>query len=117
MTNDKITAKEYHEYLRTGKLPDRVAHTDAELEPDFGNAPNGKKKTPRFDSQVHITFHHVRKRKIDPDNLSIKALLDGIRQSGLLTDDTAKEIKSITHTQEKGKKEKTIITIYRAEAT
>ena len=113
MTNDKITATEYREYLRTGKLPNRVADPHAVVEPPAGHESLAEKKGPRFDSPVRLVCHHVRKRLIDPDNISIKAALDAIVKAKILRDDTAKQIKSITHTQEKGAEEKTIITIWK----
>jgi len=110
---NEITAKEYREFIRTGKLPDRIADTYAVLESAFSHESLGAQKVPRFNTPVRLVCHHVRKRLLDPDNLSVKAFIDGIVKAGILADDTAKQIKSITHTQEKGKEEKTVITIYR----
>jgi len=65
----------------------------------------------QYHKAVCIHCHSVRKRLVDRDAISIKAALDGIVQAGILRDDTAKEIKEITYSQEKGNEEKTIITI------
>ena len=64
-----------------------------------------------YHKAVCIHCHSVRKRLVDRDAISIKAALDGIVTAGVLRDDTAKEIKEITYSQEKGNDEKTIITI------
>ena len=65
----------------------------------------------QYNKAVRIHCHSVRKRLVDRDAISIKAALDGIVKTGLLKDDTAKEIEEITYSQEKGDQEKTIITI------
>ena len=68
---------------------------------------------PRFDCYVHS----IRKRLVDIDGISAKAALDAIcRTEGtILDDDSAKEIRQITFTQEKGEPEKTYITFKRVE--
>ena len=65
----------------------------------------------KFDSPVRLRFHHVRKRLIDIDNLSVKAVIDGLVHAGILADDSPERITEITHTQAKGRIEKTIVTI------
>ena len=65
----------------------------------------------RFDTPVNIRVHSIRKRIVDPDGISAKAAIDGIVHTGILIDDTAKEIDQITYTQEKGKEEETIIVL------
>ncbi len=64
-----------------------------------------------FDTPVRVSFHSIRKRLCDVDNLSGKAALDGVVTSGLLRDDSPKYVKEISHSQEQGADEKTIITI------
>jgi hypothetical protein len=74
----------------------------------------GAKEVEGFDTPVHITITSYRKRKHDTDGVSAKAALDGIVACGLLTDDSAEEVKSITFKSEKcgkGEEEKTIIEI------
>ena len=63
------------------------------------------------DSRFSIHIHSIRKRLADPDGISAKAVIDGIVKAGLLKDDTAKEIKEIKYSQEKGIEEKTLITL------
>jgi hypothetical protein len=60
---------------------------------------------------VRIHCHSIRKRLVDSDAISIKAVIDGIVEAGVLKNDTAKEIQPPTFSQEKGTEEKTIITI------
>jgi len=66
----------------------------------------------RFASPVRVSFHSIRQRLPDMDNLSGKAVLDGIVKAGILQDDSAKWIpERPIHTAEIGKEEKTIVTI------
>lgn len=60
---------------------------------------------------VRIHCHSVRKRLVDTDAISIKAVIDGLVEAGVFANDTLKEIEEITYSQEVGKDEKTIITI------
>ena len=83
----------------------------AELERHIGDEPLAAEKAERLDSQVRVTFYHFRKRLIDPDNLSGKAVLDGIVRAGILADDTSVEIKEITHKQFKAPTEETVVVI------
>ena len=90
-----------------------ISFTD--MEPDSCNELLGAKKIKRLDSQCCLHFHSKRYRLADPDGLSAKAVIDGIVKTGLLRDDTAQQIKQITYSQEKIKKDKqeeTIVTIY-----
>ena len=86
----------------------------ANLEPDSCDAPNGKEKTKGLDSQCNIHMYSRRYRLADPDGLSGKAVIDGFVLCGLLKDDSAKEIKKVSFSQEKIKKperEETIVTL------
>ena len=93
------------------KTDRRTANPDAELESTPGNAPNAAEEVQKFDSPVRIKVHHVRKRLIDIDNLSVKAAIDGLVRVGILADDSPEFVKEVSHTQEKGRVEKTRITI------
>ena len=75
----------------------------ADLEPDIGDAPLGPKKIKRLDTPVCIHIHSLRKRLADIDGISGKAALDGMVKAGIFPDDSAKYIKSVTHSQEKTK--------------
>ncbi len=89
----------------------RVAVPTPHLEPLAGNESVAAKETPRFNSPVHIHVTSYRKYRHDPDNISLKAVLDGIVEIGLLSGDTSKQIKTITFESCKSKDERTIIEI------
>jgi len=90
---------------------DRTASADANLESAIGNAPLGSDEVPTFVAPVRVTFHHTRKRLADIDGLSGKAVLDGIVALGILADDKAEQVTEVTHRQEKGRMEKTVVVI------
>lgn len=71
------------------------------VEPAFSHASLGTQKTQRLDSPCRIHIHSRRYRLTDPDGVSAKAAIDGIVLAGILPDDTAKQIKEITFSQEK----------------
>ena len=106
----------------TGLLTDEQApqsddthtDTDAYLEPDTGNEVARANEVKTFTQTVHLDFVHYRHRLADPDGLSVKAVIDGIVEAGLLANDTAEEIESITHRQVKiprSEEENTVLTI------
>lgn len=97
----------------SGKDSDRATNTDANVEQNTGNAPVAENAIKAFDSQVRITFHHIRNRLADIDGLSGKAAIDGIVEAGILTDDSPKQVTEIINKQTKGKDEKTVIIIER----
>lgn len=71
-----------------------------------------------FGSQVDIRFHCKRKRLIDIDNISVKAVIDGIVLAGLLRDDSPEFVRSVTVSQEKckpGEEEETEVTLTEVE--
>jgi len=61
----------------------------------------GKKKIQRLHTPCSIHIHSRRFRFADPDGVSAKAAIDGLVHAGLLSNDTGKEIKEVTYTQEK----------------
>jgi len=71
----------------------------------------GEKQALPFDTPVRIHIHSIRKRLVDADGVSAKAAIDGLVRCKVLQDDSAKYVESVTHSQEKGLEEKTIITI------
>ena len=93
------------------KTNNRATDTATDMELDTSDELLGEKEAPRFSSPVRICFHSIRKRLADYDGLSGKAILDGIVHAGILADDSAKQVKEVSHTQSKGKVEKTIVTI------
>ncbi|WP_341232394.1 hypothetical protein [uncultured Methylophaga sp.] len=92
----------------------RARLSTSNLEQIIGNGSLAKKKLPRFDSPVHIRVISYRIRNTDPDGISVKAVLDGIVAAGVLTDDSSKQVASITFENRKAKDEKTIIEIEEA---
>jgi len=110
----KYQRQAYHQ-LANGKPKENdnsAADTVANVEPAIGKQPMATKENPRYDTPCRISIHSIRKQLADPDGISGKAVIDGLVRHGILGDDTAKEIKEpILSTQEKGKEEKTIITI------
>ena len=111
--SEQWTQAEFQEYQKSGRTPnrDRVAIPDAKLEPRPRHEPVAKEKAPRLDSPCRIYFCHFRKRLIDADNLYGKAVIDGLRHCGILADDTANEVREVSHKQKKAKVERTVIVI------
>ena len=64
-----------------------------------------------FTKPVEIHVHSIRKRLCDADGISAKAAIDGLVHAGILADDSPKEVKSVTFSQDKGTPEMTEITI------
>lgn len=75
-------------------------------------AGEGKKEA---SGRVHFKFISVRKRLIDPDNVSVKWLLDCCRRIGLVAGDEHDKvtIETAQRKAEKGEEEHTIIEITR----
>jgi hypothetical protein len=82
---------------RKNRVRNRPAVSDANLEPDTGNAQVQSKEAPRLDPQrryrVRVTGY--RHRLTDPDGQSIKALIDGFVHSNILINDTVRQISGI----------------------
>jgi len=93
------------------KNKNRTAISPSHMEQNLGYALLGASKIKRVDSPCRVYFHSIRKRLADLDNLSGKAVLDGLVYAGILFDDTPKEVQEFRHTQEKGPDEKTIVVI------
>lgn len=69
---------------------------------------------PAFNSPVDIFVNHYRTRLLDQSNLNAKAAEDAIVASGVLRDDSLKEVREVRHRQIKVKdysEEKTVIMI------
>lgn len=99
-------------FMQGGKVSGNSStNTAANLEQAIGDALLGKEEVPRFDSLVRISIHSVRKRLADSDGISGKAAIDGIVKAGILADDSPKFVKEVTHSQETGKEEITVIRI------
>lgn len=77
----------------------------------------GAKEIKRYDTPVCLHIHSLRHRLCDSDGISGKASIDGLVKAGVLSDDSAKEVKSVTYSQElipRGQEEQTKITIMEA---
>ena len=112
-----MTEEELAELLKRSHVKvseDSSAGKITDMEPAAGCGDMEKKENPRFDSPVNIHVHSIGNRLADPDGISAKAAIDGIVKAGVLRDDSAKEVQKVSYSQEKGKEEKTIITITEA---
>lgn len=81
------------------------------LEPHIGDESMGEEETQGLDTRVNIRVISYRKRKHDPDGISVKAVLDGLVRRGVLQDDSTDQIKEITFESHKADEERTIIEI------
>ena len=89
-----------------------------QLEQALGLQHLAEEKVEGLDTPVYVHVHSRRYRLLDEDNISEKAIIDGIVAAGLLPSDSPQYIHHIYHTQKKIPKaetEKTIISIYKAE--
>lgn len=90
---------------------DSLAFPPPDLEQALSYATLGAEGLEAFDTPVSIKIHSVRKRLTDPDGASAKAVLDAVVLGGLLKNDSSKEVKSVSFSQELGEEEYTVITI------
>ena len=91
----------------------RVTASGADLEQIVSDVTNAADEVPRSTSPVRVTFYHSRKRLADLDNLSGKAILDGIVRAGILATDTPEQVAEIRTNQVKTKDEKTVVLVER----
>ena len=89
----------------------RAAVPAAPVEPDTGHEPLGAEEAPGSDTRVDIRVISYRSNRHDPDGVSVKAVLDGLVRRGVLPDDSAKEVRSVTFESIKAPEEKTVIEI------
>ena len=81
------------------------------VESTTGNGQISKGKVNQVDRKCSIHIHSKRKRLADPDGISAKAAIDGLRKAGVCPDDSAKFIKEVTFSQELSKEDETVITV------
>lgn len=86
-----------------------VSPADVESNPKHGSPAKNVDK--EIHSRFRIHVHSRRRRLCDPDGVCAKAAIDGLVAGGLLADDSAKYIDSVTFSQEKSDVEETIIEI------
>lgn len=81
------------------------------MEPSVQHALDGKKQVCSVHPRCSISVHSKRKRLADPDGISAKAVIDGLRACGILVDDSAKYVKEVRFSQEIGEPEETTVSI------
>ena len=81
------------------------------LECSYMDEQMATEETKRPNTLVNIRVISYRKRKHDPDGVSVKAVLDGIVRRGILADDSTDQINEVTFKSIISKEEKTVIEI------
>lgn len=71
------------------------------MESNLGNESVGAESPTRLDTPCRIHLRSLRRRLADPDGISGKALIDGLQHAGLFSNDSSREIESVTYSQEK----------------
>ena len=89
----------------------RAAVSVADLEPVTCDAALPAEETPRFIAPVNIRVISYRKLNHDPDGVSVKAVLDGVVALGILADDSARQVTSITFESRQSRDQRTVIKI------
>lgn len=89
------------EHEETENSYNRDSNTDANDQPNDGDERHKVEQMQAFDTPVHLRVIHYRARLCDPDNLNAKGVIDAIVKAGILSDDSAKEVTSVTHSQVK----------------
>ena len=108
MSGIRWTEDELKDYLARDN---RVAVQTANVERNPKHEPAAEDESQKIYPRVCIRFHSKRRRSIDPDGLYSKAAIDGLREAGLLVDDSAKYVESVSYSQEISEIEETIITV------
>ena len=89
--------------VRRQKNETNISLSTTNVEQGTGNESLATQKAQGFDGPVSIRIHSKRKRLTDSDGACSKYLIDAIVDAGLLRDDSPKEVKEVTHSQEKTK--------------
>ena len=89
----------------------RITLPTSDLESDTEHESLSERANGYFNTLVNIRVISYRRLNHDPDGVSVKAVMDGIVRAGILADDSAEQVKSITFESIKSKEEKTIIEI------
>ena len=110
-TQCKLWLAKFQEGVKSVENEDNFAIPIANMEQNTCYELLGAEEAQGLDTQCCIHIHSKRKRLADPDGISAKAVIDGLCKAGILADDSAKYIKSVTFSQEKADKEETIIEI------
>ena len=97
---------------RRGKYPINFALPSPNLESSSGDESLGEKENPRPHQRCRIHVHSRTNQLSDPDGRSVKALIDGIVEAGILRSDDAECVSEVSQSQEKVKgEEQTIVDI------
>lgn len=116
----RLTEPEFNQIIKNGHCKiisdtgNRTRLSPPDMERNTRDEPERPYAGQAFESPVSITVHSYRYRLCDPDGIAAKWAIDGIVKSGLLRDDSTKEIQEVRFKQTKIKKpllEKTEITI------
>lgn len=91
---------------------DRAAVQAADVEPADVHTGKAADKAHGVHSRVRIAVHSRRRRLADPDGVSAKAVIDGLRAGGLIVDDSARYVEGVSYSQEKSKVEETVISVW-----
>lgn len=109
------TEDEVRAYLGKFKTAPGVAVQTPYLESGSKHGLAAKNESQKIYPRFSIHIHSRRWRLADPDGISAKACIDGLVSGGILANDSAKEIESVTFSQEKVSKdqaEETIIEVW-----
>ena len=88
--------------------PDKIAD---QISDSVLDAIMAEEETKGLHTSHSIHIHSIRKRLTDADGISGKACIDGLVHAGILQDDSPAFVSQVSYSQEKGKEEKTIITL------
>ena len=92
----------------------KAADSLAYMESYLSDGALAEEEVTPMDTPVRIHIHSRRKREVDADGISAKAVIDGIVHAGLLQDDSPKFVEEVSYSQSKcksGEEEETIVTI------
>ena len=89
----------------------RVAVSASHLESSATGEALHADEYPSFNTPVNIKVISYRKYRHDTDGVSVKAVLDGLVEVGILAGDTSEHVKKVTFESRKSKDERTIIEI------
>ena len=108
------SVERYHAFIRTGVDPGEgsPAVSAADAQPAAAHGRARAHPADQVHSRVRIHYHSRRRRLIDPDRLYSHAATDGLRRGGLLVDDSLRYVEAVTNSQEKARKEETIIEVW-----
>lgn len=84
------------------------ANVERRAKNETGPAYDRQASHPRY--RIHV--HSRRRRLADPDGICAKWAIDGLVRGGLLPDDSAHYVDSVTHSQEQAQEDQTVIEVW-----